>query len=278
MIQPVLSKRNPHIRDSNLVFDEPTHKYTILTDPNSTYTSVTTWNHTHFPQFDADKIISSMMKSKSWNSQNKYWELSPDQIKAQWSQNAKMASSAGTSIHFDIECFMNQPLNPLEPYNHKRLLEKYENQIVKPISNDSKEWHYFLNFIKDFQDFTPFRTEWMIYHEELKLAGSIDMVYENEDGTLSIYDWKRSKDILKTNSFRKSAITKEISHLPDSNFWHYSLQLNTYKAIIETKYGKKVKDLFLVQLHPDKNSYKIIKCCDLSQEIAELFELRKKTV
>jgi nucleoside-diphosphate-sugar epimerase len=41
--------------------------------------------------------------------------------------------------------------------------------------------------------------EWMIFDEDLKLAGSIDMVYENPDGTLSIYDWKRSKDISKIN-------------------------------------------------------------------------------
>ena len=33
-----------------------------------TYTSVTTWNHKHFPHFDADAIIDKMMKSKNWNS------------------------------------------------------------------------------------------------------------------------------------------------------------------------------------------------------------------
>jgi hypothetical protein len=30
------------------------------------------------------------------------------------------------------------------------------------------------------------------------LAGSIDMVYKNEDGTFSIYDWKRTKQMLMT--------------------------------------------------------------------------------
>ena len=32
-------------------FFEKGHKYTISTDPNSKYTSVTTWNHSHFPKF-----------------------------------------------------------------------------------------------------------------------------------------------------------------------------------------------------------------------------------
>ena len=35
-----------------------------------------------------------------------------------------------------------------------------------------------------------------------------------------------------------------INHLPDTNFWHYSLQLNTYKAILEDKYGVKITFIF----------------------------------
>jgi hypothetical protein len=54
--------------------------------------------------------------------------------------------------------------------------------------------------------------------------------------------------------------------------------LNTYKAILEEKYGKKVTDKYLVRLHPnnEKKSYDLIKCADLSEEIADLFTLKKK--
>jgi len=52
--------------------------------------------------------------------------------------------------------------------------------------------------------------------------------------------------------------------------------LNTYKAIIEKKYGKKVTDMYLVCLHPDnKNkSYQRIKVADLQTEVKDLFALR----
>jgi hypothetical protein len=267
-----LASKNAHPRDKYLQFDEPTHKYTITSDPDSQYTSVTTWNHSHFPHFDADKIISNMMKGRNWNPENKYWGLTPEQIKDQWSQNAKCVSGQGTELHYNIECFMNLPSSK---HTHEDIFKNYMN-LIKPF-NTSKEWSYFLEFVITRPEFIPYRTEWMIYHEELKLAGSIDMVYLNpEDDTLSIYDWKRCKDISKVNTFKKSAITEEVSHLPDTNFWHYSLQLNTYKAILEEKYGKKVRDLYLVQLHPDKESFKLIKCADLSQEIADLFEHRRK--
>lgn len=278
ILKPILSNYNSHERDKNLVFDEPTHKYTILTDPNSAYTSVTTINHSHFPHFDADAVIQNMMKGKNWNPQNKYWGLTPDQIKAQWAQNAESVSGAGTDLHFNIECFMNQELP--SGYTHKELLENYEAYLAagNPSPNDSEEWDFFLQYIRATPNYKPYRTEWMIYHEELKVAGSIDMVYENSDGTLSIYDWKRSKEISKANGFNKYAVTKEIDHLPDTNFWHYSLQLNTYKAILQEKYGKTIKDLYLVRLHPNnpRKTFEIIKCANLDKEISDLFALRKR--
>jgi ATP-dependent exoDNAse (exonuclease V) beta subunit len=121
----------------------------------------------------------------------------------------------------------------------------------------------------------------MIYDETLKLAGSIDMVYEDPiSGELSIFDWKRAKEISKINSFGKCASTECISHLPDTNFWHYSLQLNTYKAILESKYGKKVKELYLVKLHPDnpRKTFDLIQCADLTNEVYDLFEIRRKQI
>jgi hypothetical protein len=106
------------------------------------------------------------------------------------------------------------------------------------------------------------------------------MIYENTDGTLSIYDWKRAKDITRINQFNKYAITQSISHLFDSNFWHYALQLNTYKAILETKYNKKVRDLYLVRLHPDneEETYELIQLPDLKIEMEDLFSERKRNL
>ena len=318
-MEPILALANQHDRDANISFQEEGHKYTIHTDPGSKYTSVTTWNHTHFPHFNADLVIQKMMKGKKWNPQNKYWGMTPDQIKALWNANGAAVSGAGTDLHYNIECFMNDPVQPY-PYIHKQLAQKYilgqselkdagppdqqnnipPNELKDASINEcesfscpkerrgragepgfpAKEWQYFLDFLRDYPDLKPYRTEWTIYDEDLKLSGSIDMVYENPDGTLMIYDWKRSKDISRVNNFNEYAKTPCISHLPNSNFWHYSLQLNTYKAILERKYGKKVTDLYLVRLHPDaeENSYELLRVPDLSESIKELFEARKQDI
>ena len=82
------------------------------------------------------------------------------------------------------------------------------------------------------------------------------------------------------SGFNNYATTTCISHLPDTNFWHYALQLNMYKTILEHKYGKTVVGLFLVCMHPD-NPYKNYQCIqvpELTNEMDELIKLRLEQV
>jgi ATP-dependent exoDNAse (exonuclease V) beta subunit len=251
-----LANLYPHERDARIQFDEGPHIYTIDGSSNG-YVSVTTFNHANFEQFDADAIIKGMMSSKRWP-QSKYYGQTVDEIKAGWDKNRDEAAEAGTKMHYDIECYYNN----------------------MDIVNDSVEYEYFQRFLADFPDLKPYRTEWTVFHEELKLAGSIDMVFEKPDGTLLIYDWKRCREIVKTNSFGKWGKKECIEHLPDTNYWHYCLQLNTYKAILEEKYGKVVEDLYLICLHPENKNknYQRIKVVNLQSEVKELFELRRQEI
>jgi len=249
-----LAELNTHHRDAHIIFDEGPHIYTI--DGDSNYMSVTKWNHSHFPYFDADKIITKMMNSKKWP-KSEYFGKTHNEIKALWKKNGQEASKAGTKMHYDIECFYNE--------------------MDIEVEEDCIEWKYFEKFEKEIgEHLEAYRTEWMIWDEELKLAGSIDMVFRNPDGTLLIYDWKRCKNIKKDNKWQ-AATTDCISHLPDTNFWHYSLQLNTYKYMLEKNYGEKIVGMYLVCLHPNNTnqSYIRMKVPDLNEEIKDLMALRK---
>jgi hypothetical protein len=57
------------------------------------------------------------------------------------------------------------------------------------------------------------------------------MLFLNPDQTLSIYDWKFSKEI-QTHSFGKKGLGPA-TELNDCNTTHYSLQLNLYREILE---------------------------------------------
>ena len=77
-------------------------------------------------------------------------------------------------------------------------------------------------------------------------------------------------------SYETYSTTSCISHLPDTNFWHYALQLNMYKTILERNYGKKISKMCLVSLHPDQKNYKLFDVPELDYEIDELISVRKK--
>lgn len=268
-LTPVLAIKNFNKRDIHITFFENEHKYVINFEPDIKYTSVTTWIHEHFEKFDSDNVINKMMSGVKWKEGHKYWGKTAEEIKSLWNSNKDSVANAGSVLHYEIECFNNDKRFQFE-YTNKDLYNIYY-QDLKPI-----EWQYFINFIKDHPDLTPYRTEWTIYDEDVKISGSIDMVYKNSDGTFSIYDWKRSKIITRINNFNKFSTHPIICHLPDSNFWHYALQLNTYKLILERKYDIKIKSLFLVRLHPDaeEKNYELINLPDLTSEIQELFNER----
>ena len=260
IVPDYLAKKNAHPRDQYIEFDEGPHIYTIYGKQG--YTSVTTWNHTHFGDFDSEGIVNNILKGKRIREDPtyKYYGMTREQILKMWDDNTKEASGSGTKMHYDIECFYNG-LN---------------------VVNDSVEYQFFEKFVKDFPDLKAYRTEWMVFYEELKLSGSIDMVFELPDGTLQIYDWKRSKGLSYGDEGWKTkyATTECIQHLPDANFWHYSLQLNTYKIILEHKYGKKISGMYLVRLHPENpsNTYERVEVPLLEKEMADLLELRRKQV
>ena len=272
---------NHHIRDENITFTESSHNYTIG-DGKSRFISTTTFIHTLFAPFDADGVITNMMNSKKWSS-SKYYGMTREEIKLEWKNKASHSSHEGTGLHQHIEMFMNQPViqsDKSSPITHSELLAYYYDNHQHYFSEiqDTREWKFFLNFVETHPELRPYRTEWMIYDEECKIAGSIDMIYINEDGTLSIYDWKRCMTIEKTSGWNKYGIVDCINHLPDTNFWHYALQLNIYKKILEKNYGVKISQLFLVKLHPDNKSkgYEIIKLPSLQDEVSSLFEILKE--
>ena len=218
-----LANLNSHEKDEFIKFQEIGHKYFIHGDEG--YTSITTLIGKLFEHFDANKIIDKMLSGKKMSDPTyKYYGMKREDILAQWDANGRDASEKGTRMHESIEFFYNN-------------IESVDTSI---------EYGFFKKFLLEFPHLNPYRTEWTVFYTKYKLCGSIDMIFENPDGTLQIYDWKRVKSIEYEAFGDKTSIVPCLKHLPDTNFWHYALQLNLYKMILEEQYDKIVTDLYLV--------------------------------
>ena len=260
MPQPwqTLAYLNAHPRDKSVRFVEKTHTY-YVNGSSKGYVSTTGFVHSFFPHFDADAVIKTMMASPNW-SKSKYFGKTAEEIATEWSTSGAESSGKGTNMHLAIEQWLNGATN-----------------LIDPTVLETKEWQYFQNFWRDYyDDLEPYRMEWEVWDEKHKLSGSIDAIFRKKDGTYVIYDWKRSKEIKTENTFENGY--HPVSHLPNTNYWHYTLQLNTYKWFLESLYGLEVGDLYLVILHPNNKNYRRIRLNFLDQEVLDMLECRKRAV
>ena len=147
-------------------------------------------------------------------------------------------------------------------------IENFYNDIEDTI--DAPEFTYFKQFISKYPNLKPYKSEWRIFDQSLSLAGSIDMVYEKDNGELFLFDWKRSTKIVNgAGHLIESDFDygfDELSHIADNSYNRYSLQLNLYKYIIETNYGKKISSMNLLILHPHFHTYFYLKIPLLENE------------
>jgi len=249
---------NAHPRDKEVRFVESTHTYYVKGSSKG-IVSTTGFVHSFFPHFDPMVAIKAMKRSAKWAT-NPLNGKTDEEIVTLWSDSGKEASGKGTAMHLAIEQHLN-------------------GAIVR-IPEDVKqtpEWRYYMNFYRDIKDsLEPYRTEWEVWDEEHKLTGSIDMIFKRKDGNFAVYDWKRSKEIKMENKWDNGL--GPMSHLPDTNYWHYTLQLNVYRWFLQKHYGLKVVELAIVIFHPNNTNYQIFKLNILDDEIQDMLASRRRAI
>ena len=234
-----LAYRYPHAKDKLVKFEEKTHTYFInyeneTKDPCFSSTgivSVSQLVHRYFSKFDADEVIRKMRSRPSWNRNNKYFGMTNDEIKSGWSKSGEIASARGTWLHGQLERYWNGA------------------DLANTKYHDLTPIRQFFNWKSAVCDgvLQPLRTELrLVTDESLKVVGTADFIAIPTDhpdpvdcgGILSVYliDWKFSKGINYTNPVKAKG-NGVCSELEDTNFYHYSLQQNIYKWILENYYG-----------------------------------------
>jgi hypothetical protein len=244
--------QNPHVRDSMLQYDDEKHTYCV--NGMKMNISVSSFTHIHFSPFIDSVAISNILSSEKMLCPTyEYYGMNAVDIKNEWKKRAEL----GTILHYDIESFYNGEF----------------------CENSSIEFQYFMNFVRDYSYLEVYRTEWRIFSEKVSIAGTIDMLFKDFNGNYVIFDWKRSKEISMQDPdsiYSEFSITPELSHLTKCKFNEYSIQLNTYKYILEEEYGIVVSDMYLCILHPINNNYKLYKALNLTLEIKSIMKKREE--
>ena len=177
-----------------------------------------------------------------------------------WNAKGMESRDIGTFLHAQIEAYlMHKSVKTSTRFQYKG---EYVN-IDKMVSIET-ELQYFQRFISE-NKIRPFRAEWHIYDEAHKIAGTIDLLCKNGQ-KYDIYDWKRSRKALPTEDVWKYGING-MEKVPDIKFYHYALQQNMYKYILEKNYGITIGSMYLVILHPIYQHYQKIKLPEMTLEL-----------
>ncbi len=182
--------------------------------------------------------------------------ISQGEILEEWDMKGARSREVGTFMHQQIENYYNSLEYKLE-YNFK-----YSGKYLKVeedfnLEIESGQFYLF----RDDHPFTPFRIEWAIYDEDLQIAGTIDMIHEKGD-KYDIYDWKRSHRVVGqdnepiSSSYYGEGGIRGLEHIQDTVYWHYCLQQNLYRFILEKNYSIKVDKMYLVIFTDDDYNYK----------------------
>lgn len=174
--------------------------------------------------------------------------MSQTEVIEMWDAKGVESRDVGTFLHEQIENYLKG----------KRMLSdypfEYNGEVVnyKKTVSIEKEFSYFLDFMRD-SEVKPFRSEWRIFDEKNKIAGTIDLICRN-GSQFDIYDWKRSTKA-SPNATVWQYGTNGLEHVPDISFYKYALQQNLYKYILESNYGIKINKMYLIVLHHEYERY-----------------------
>ena len=248
-----MTLRALHDRDTRITFDPEVHKYYI--DDQGGYTSVTETLKRYFPPFDKDNIIGILLRGKEKGS-------TYQAIAAKW----KAAADFGTLVHNCIENWLLTTIWPQACDVHTDQTIAANVEICK--AQFMNFWTY-LNTLHG--GIANFRPEIRIFDEVAKIAGSVDLLIEFNDGSLEIIDWKCIPTLRVDDDWGRYGY-EPFGKYPDTNYWHYVVQLNTYMHILETHYGLTITGLNLVQFHPILDTWKMTHVPKIHDDIKIAFD------
>lgn len=273
-------------RFSDLVFEEETHFYGLKSDRDFKFKlSCSSISKLCKKEFDREKWLNKGAEDKAKEEANKLKEegvikrltkqklaelkeIEKEKLDAKWNTISKTSLERGTVIHQALE-------------NELQGQVWLENELIpKKTVVDIRKW-----LVKN--GYQLIAAELKMFDKELAISGTMDLLaYNKFTDKFYIIDWKtnRHKPIVKIETYidKKTGqekysnfkFEKPFDTIPQSKYYEYSMQLSTYKLILERNFDIKIEGIILVQisdvLYPD-SGFKVME--GQIMDIAKLFKI-----
>lgn len=248
-------------RSDEIVFEASGHKYYLQDDPGFKFKfSGSKIANIIF----SDKFDGEMISNRLCSNSPKYHGWNPENLQAHWNHAAIM----GTTIHQEIENYLLGKGTLIEP----------KAKVLKPFLDD-------LMANKNLELYP----ELVIFSKEKSFSGMVDLVTRDRvTGEINIYDWKSNKK-MDMKPYRASDVADwKGTKIPNCKFDKYSLQLSSYRYILEQKFMTEINEPIIVHLsetskfkhveegkHIYENTYEVnlIECVDYRNVIEDILSV-----
>lgn len=177
------------------------------------------------PEFDTEKIAYNSAKNS---------DKTAEEIKAGWIERAYH----GTQIH-----------QAIQRYNESTVILPEEENMRPGILNIESQYKHYYRCLN----------EPVLYDKDLLIATSVDRLLfttSHKNCVVDITDWKtnekgiKQKELNRDGSPRNQYMTGPISHLQNSKYNDYALQLSVEAYLLQKMTGRKIGQLTIHWINP----------------------------
>ena len=195
--------------DIDLVFTQSNHLY--RDSRGKKYQSVTQVVNQGFPKFD--KETAAQLKSEKTG-------VPKEEILKQWQELAQAGRTRGTMLHQNCQRYV---LSGQKHYN----LPKDQDERAR-----YDQAYAIIDSLKK-RNPISIQPEKIVFSPRLLIAGTIDLLVKRASKDYVLFDWKVLKKPLQRESFNgQTGSAQPLKSIPNSNYWHYALQLQIYQNIL----------------------------------------------
>ena len=185
--------------------------------------SVTTFIGNFFEPFDQRAVARKLAKYKH----NKKAKRGVRYWLNEWKQSREF----GSMVHAQIETILKHmhPIKEASPFTR---------QAIKWIRDKREDIDY------------RWESELQLYDEELRLAGTVDFFYIDQQGKTNLVDWKTNKKLRSEGYEGKTGVLPPTETVQDCHISKYGLQLSFYAYMLERQ-GHDIGKLLIIHLTED---------------------------
>lgn len=299
----VLARMHPYETDARLQLITVDNRHDYYVDNMPVSISVSGLYAIFFPEFPAAMISSAKAKGKNFMLDPKnarFWDLisrtskyggtdtPARQIRALWAADGQIASTSGTNMHalIGLRC---QTIAPVARIREARVKaadgttftltdEQFATVLMleETYMPEMVQWASFFSYMTGIRGLKLWRSEQLVYAPDLDLCGAIDAQFRDAAGDLYIVDFKRSTKLADPPKRPGDTGYGPLKCLPSSNLGKYCAQGMAYSLIKTDYYHERVKEYYILSLHPDLPNYEIRSVPMNLQPMREVFALRRE--